>query len=116
MFRRPRELTMAEPAVIEIRERGRPARRVVLSRPLLMGRECVGENLADDEVSRQHLRLVPSPIALSVVDLGSSNGTTVNGVALSGRGTLSAGDVIRLRRSAGIALRAPAAAETGPKA
>src|SRR3984893_6053128 len=107
---------MADPPLIEIRERGRPARRVILSRPLLMGRECTGENLADDEVSRQHLRLVPSPTALSVVDLGSRNGTTINGVVLSGRGTLAAGDVIRLGRTEVIVLRAPATAEPGPKA
>jgi nitrite reductase (NADH) large subunit len=107
---------MADPPLIEIRERGRPARRVMLSRPLLMGRECTGENLADDEVSRQHLRLVPSPTALSVVDLGSRNGTTINGVVLSGRGTLAAGDVIRLGRTEVIVLRAPATGEPGPKA
>ena len=100
---------MAEPALIEIREWRRPPRRVVLSRPLLMGRECAGENLADDEVSRQHLRLVPSPIALSVVDLDSRNGTTVNGVTLSGRSTLTAGDVVRLGRTEIIVLRAPGA-------
>ena len=101
--------------MIEIREQGRAARRVVLSRALLMGRECEGENLADDQVSRQHLRLVPSPIALSVVDLGSSNGTTVNGVALSGRGTLSAGDVIRLGRTEIVVLHAPGAEQPAPK-
>ena len=98
---------MAEPPVIEVREWGRPARRLTLSRPLLFGRECDGINLADSEVSRRHLRLVPSPTALSVVDLGSSNGSTVNGVALSGRGTLSTGDVIRLGRTEIIVLNAP---------
>lgn len=98
---------MAEPPVIEVREWGRPARRVTLSRPLLFGRECDGVNLADGEVSRRHLRLVPSPTALSVVDLGSSNGSTVNGVALTGRGTLSTGDVIRLGRTEIIVLHAP---------
>jgi nitrite reductase (NADH) large subunit len=109
---------MADPAVIEIREWRRPPRRITLTRPLLMGRECEGENLADDEVSREHLRLVPSPTALSVVDLGSRNGTTVNGVTLSGRGTLTAGDVVRLGRTEIIVLRAPAKAqaEQAPKA
>ena len=102
---------MAVPPVIEIREWGRPPRRLTLSRPLLMGRECAGENVADDEVSRQHLRLVPSPTALSVVDLDSRNGTTVNGVALMGRGTLSVGDVVRLGRTELIVLSAPAAVE-----
>src|SRR6201993_3969718 len=107
---------MADPPLIEIREWGRPARRVMLSRPVIMGRECAGENLADDEVSRQHLRLVPSPTALSVVDLDSRNGTTVNGVPLSGRGTLAAGDVIRLGRTEVIVLSAPATEQPGPKA
>jgi nitrite reductase (NADH) large subunit len=100
---------MADPPLIEIREWGRPARRVQLPRPLLMGRECDGVNLADDEVSRQHLRLVPSPTALSVVDLGSRNGTTVNGVPLGGRASLAAGDVVRLGRTEVIVLRAPRA-------
>src|ERR1700757_2196009 len=104
----PRELTMADPPVIEIREWGRRARRVTLGRPVVMGRECAGENLDDEEVSREHLRLVPSPTALSVVDLGSRNGTTVNGVTLSGRGTLTTGDVVRLGRTEIIVLRAPA--------
>lgn len=100
---------MADPPMIEIREWGRPARRLQLFRPLLMGRECPGENLDDSEVSRQHLRLVPSPTALSVVDLGSRNGTTVNGVPLTGRGVLTAGDVVRLGRTEVIVLRAPRA-------
>ena len=98
---------MAQAPLIEIREPGRPPRRVVLSRPLVVGRECPGENVVDSEVSRQHLRLVPSPTALSVVDLGSRNGTTLNGVALTGRGALSRGDVVRLGRSEIIVLSIP---------
>ncbi len=105
---------MADPPLIEIREWRRPARRVTLSRTLLMGRECLGENLADDEVSRQHLRFVPSPTALSVVDLGSRNGTTVNGVTLTGRIALAEGDVVRLGRTEIIVLRAPAAGQPVP--
>ncbi|MDT5366754.1 MAG: nitrite reductase large subunit, partial [Mycobacterium sp.] len=66
---------MARAPLIEIREWGRPPRQMVLNRPLVIGRECDGENIADTEVSRQHLRLVPSPTALSVVDLDSRNGT-----------------------------------------
>src|SRR5246127_2772804 len=98
---------MANPPVIEVREWGCPARRVVLSRPLVIGRECAGGNVADDEVSREHLRLVPSPTALSVVDLGSRNGTTLNGVALTGRAALTSGDVVRLGRSEIIVLSMP---------
>ncbi len=90
---------MAEPPVIEIREPGRPIRRVVLDRAIEVGRDCDGENLQDDGVSRRHLKLVPSPVSLSVVDLGSRNGTQVNGVPLDGRATLETGDVIRLGRT-----------------
>ncbi len=98
---------MAGPPLIEIREWGRPARRLVLSRPIVVGRDCTGTILADERVSRQHLRLVPSPTALSVVDLGSRNGTTVNGVALTRRVALVPGDVVRLGRSEIIVLHTP---------
>jgi nitrite reductase (NADH) large subunit len=92
-------MTTATPPHIEIREWGRPARRLVLNRPIVIGRDSVDETLADEDVSRRHVRLVPSPTALSIVDLGSRNGTTVNGTALTGRGALAPGDVVRLGRS-----------------
>ncbi|MGH3259590.1 MAG: hypothetical protein ACRDOU_30020 [Streptosporangiaceae bacterium] len=38
---------MAEPAVIQIREPGREARRVVVDRAVELGRECEGELVAD---------------------------------------------------------------------
>lgn len=84
---------------IEIREWGRPTRRRTLIDPLEFGRDCDGEVLDDTEVSRRHLRLVSSPTALSVVDLGSRNGTTVNGIPLTGRASLRTGDVVRIGRS-----------------
>lgn len=91
-------MTMTDSPSIEIREWGRPPRRVPLNRPIVVGREA-DETVSDDGVSRQHLRLVPSPTALSVVDLGSRNGTTVNGVALTGRAALQPGDVMRIGRT-----------------
>lgn len=106
---------MAGPPLIEIREWGRPARRRVLDRPIAVGRDCDGEIVADAEVSRRHLRLVPSPTALSVVDLGSRNGTTVNGVALTGRGALTPGDVVRLGRTEIIVLHTPTVDPRGPE-
>ena len=87
---------MAGAPIIEIREPGRPVRRVTLERAIEVGRECDGEVLADEGVSRRHLRLVPSPVALSVVDLGSRNGTLVNGVPITGRVVLEPGAVVRL--------------------
>lgn len=87
---------MAGSPIIEIREPGRQVRRVVVDRAIEVGRECDGEVLSDEGVSRRHLRLVPSPVALSVVDLGSRNGTLVDGVPVTGRVTLRPGAVVRL--------------------
>jgi len=48
------------------------------------------------EVSRQHARLTRRGTAVVLEDLGSTNGTFVNGVRLSAPHTLSNGDVIGL--------------------
>lgn len=93
--------------LVEIRDWGRPPRRISLDAPLTVGRDCDGHNLNDHEVSRAHVRLVPSPTALSVVDLGSRNGTTLNGVALTARASLAAGDVLRLGHSEIIVVAVP---------
>ena len=82
--------------VIEIRPPGQPVRRLALDRAIEVGRECNGEVLSDPSVSRVHLKLTPSPTALSVVDLGSRNGTLLNGNPLTGRAVLEPGDIIRL--------------------
>jgi len=74
-----------------------------------LARDCDGEVLADEGVSRRHLKLLPSPLGLSVVDLGSRNGTLVNGAALEGRVMLEHGDVVRLGRTE-IVVLAPATA------
>ena len=100
---------MAEPTVIEIREPGQTVRRLVVDRAIEVGRECDGENLSDPGVSRRHLKLVPSPTSLSVVDLGSRNGTLVNGNPLSGRATLSAGDIVRIGGTEIVVISRPAA-------
>jgi nitrite reductase (NADH) large subunit len=91
---------MAGTPIIEIREPGRPPRRMQVERAIEFGRQPAGDGqtvvLADLAVSRRHLRLVPSPVALSMVDLGSANGTTVNGVRVTGRVALEPGTVVRL--------------------
>jgi NADPH-dependent 2,4-dienoyl-CoA reductase/sulfur reductase-like enzyme/ferredoxin len=87
---------MAGPPIIEIREPGKPVRRVIVDRAIEVGRDCDGEVVSDTGVSRRHLRLVPSPVALSVIDLDSRNGTLVNGVAITGRTVLEPGAIVRL--------------------
>ena len=47
---------------------------------------------ADSNVSREHAQLVISPDGWSIVDLGSTNGTKVNGVKIAARKLLKTGD------------------------
>lgn len=60
------------------------------------------------EVSRQHARLVRQGTAMVVEDLGSTNGTFVNGVRLSAPHTLSNGDVIGLGDAVNLTYYGPA--------
>jgi hypothetical protein len=86
-----------EGIVVEIREPGRKPRRVPVNAPIEVGRGCKGVLIADDAASRRHLTLTPGPEGLFVTDLGSSNGTYVNGAQLSGRPRLiKPGDVVRV--------------------
>ncbi|WP_321472964.1 SpoIIE family protein phosphatase [uncultured Paludibaculum sp.] len=52
----------------------------------------------DDSLSRHHLLFEPSRDQWSVTDLGSKNGTFVNGVRVTGRHPLHPGDVISAGR------------------
>lgn len=103
---------MPSHSVIEIRDWGRPPRRVNLQGPLVIGREGPGINLADAEVSRRHLRLIPGPGSLSAVDLGSSNGTTLNGRPLDGTVALSSGDRLQVGQSEIVIVAAPQSNKT----
>ena len=71
----------APDAVIEVREPGKSARRVsVTGAPMRIGRapECELV-LKDNQVSRRHARLQARGGVLVLTDLGSTNGTRVNG-------------------------------------
>ena len=61
---------------------------------LEIGREDADLVVADPAVSRRHARLEALPDGLAVTDLGSSNGTQVNGVRISGTVRLQPGDVV----------------------
>jgi nitrite reductase (NADH) large subunit len=86
-----------EGVVVEIREPGRKPRRVPVTAAVEVGRGCKGVLINDDSASRRHIVLTPGPDGLYVTDLGSSNGTYVNGSPLTGRPRLiAAGDVVRV--------------------
>ncbi|MCZ7627602.1 MAG: FHA domain-containing protein [Microthrixaceae bacterium] len=51
--------------------------------------------LADPNVSRRHAEVVPAGSGFAVADLGSTNGTSVNGTKISGSRQLVDGDEVR---------------------
>jgi hypothetical protein len=65
---------------------------------LIVGRERGSVDLVLDDpgVSRRHARVVPDNGGVIVEDLGSSNGTFVNGQRISGPVELGAGDEVRV--------------------
>jgi pSer/pThr/pTyr-binding forkhead associated (FHA) protein len=69
---------------------------------LVIGRRTAGAGrLADDrEISRSHARIALDANGLCTIeDLGSTNGTFINGLRISAAQTLSVGDTIKLGAS-----------------
>ena len=64
-------------------------------RPVTIGRmsECTVP-LNDQNVSRRHAEIRPGPGAYVVNDLGSTNGTMVNGTRIAAEQRLSDGDIL----------------------
>src|SRR5215212_5159867 len=67
--------------------------------PALVGRESRQLPLTDNTVSRRHAELVPTEGTWVLKDLGSSNGSYVNGARVTNRYTLKLGDQIRVGRT-----------------
>lgn len=63
-------------------------------------------------VSRRHARLMQEGDGYAIEDLGSSNGTFLNGEKLSGKKSLKAGDQIRLGQAVHLLYTAPVTEET----
>lgn len=71
--------------------------RVPLDGPLVIGRGPDADvRIGDEFVSARHALVAPTRDGALVEDLGSTNGTLLNGRPLSGQAALSAGDVIGL--------------------
>ncbi len=80
--------------------RGEPYERRLDADTVVVGRgEGCDLVLADAFLSRRHARLQRDGDGWAIEDLGSRNGTRVNGQALSGRRPLLAGDVVELSAS-----------------
>jgi DNA-binding winged helix-turn-helix (wHTH) protein len=71
--------------------------RWMLERALILGREPGCDILiADRQVSRWHARLTPTPEGTLLEDLGSKNGTFLNGAAVTEPVYVQDGDVIQV--------------------
>jgi hypothetical protein len=64
--------------------------------PVEVGRDCSGLLLTDPLVSRRHLELRRIGTAVQIVELGSTNGTLVDGMPLTGSHWLSDGEIVGL--------------------
>jgi hypothetical protein len=105
----------APEVVIEVREPGRAPRRVPLSgAPVRIGRGSECELvLRDSRASRRHARLHARNGVLVLTDLGSTNGTRVNGHRVTEL-VLGAGDRILIGETSLVVEAAPAEAVARP--
>lgn len=82
-----------------------------------LGRDVTNDIVINDrEVSRHHMRITRSPGGFTIEDLGSTNGTFVNGKRLSGVSPMANGDIIGLGETVTLAfeLMRPPSAAPGP--
>ncbi len=83
--------------------------------PIEIGRDCTGVLLTDAQISRRHVELRRSGDDVIVVDLGSTNGSRVDDVPLTGPHRLVPGEVLRIGASTVTILdQGRGAAQTNP--
>ncbi len=86
-------ITEGKLAVI-VRSPGRTPLHLGISEPLEIGRECTGLLLDDPLISRRHLELHLDGGRVMVSDLGTTNGSTINGRPLTTACALGVVDVV----------------------
>jgi hypothetical protein len=87
---------------------------ILIEDELLIGRhgEGAGRLADDDEISRLHARMtLDSSGSFAIEDLGSTNGTFVNGLRITGPQALSEGDTIELGQTKLVVRDLPSAGE-----
>ena len=81
-----------------------------------LGRDITNDIVINDpEVSRHHMRLTRGAGGFTVEDLGSTNGTFVNGQRLTGARPLRPGDMVGLGETVTLAYEMSAVARPAPK-
>ena len=72
---------------------------IEIDRDLVLGREDADIEIEDSAVSRRHALLRPVEGTLEIEDLGSTNGTYVNGMKIDSPTTLQPGDFVNIGQS-----------------
>jgi class 3 adenylate cyclase len=88
---------MPEDALLAVLDGVEGGREIRVAGRLTLGRgDDAGVRIDDPEISRAHAVVSPTAQGLEVQDLGSLNGTWVNGERISGVTPLARGDVIKI--------------------
>lgn len=86
------------PALV-VKEGPLAGRRIEVDSELVVGREDAGLTIEDEEISRRHATIRLRDGSLEIEDLGSTNGTHVNGSRISEPTRLSGGDSVKLGKT-----------------
>lgn len=92
------QLLASAPSVI-VTEPGRTPLTLIVLEPLEIGRDCGGLILLDPGISRRHLLVESNGGTVLVSDLGSLNGSAVDGRPLGSPHPLAAGEIVRFGSS-----------------
>jgi class 3 adenylate cyclase len=98
--------SVVDVSIVVIRQAGRTPLHLAVLEPIEVGRDCAGVLLTDLQISRRHVVLEPVEGGVTVRDLGSMNGTLVDGRRLEVAHRLVSGQSIRIGDSS-IELLAP---------
>jgi pSer/pThr/pTyr-binding forkhead associated (FHA) protein len=91
-------VSVARMPFLIVRSGPRAGERIELVAELVVGRENADVTVSDEEVSRRHLAVRPHEDGVELEDLGSTNGTFVDGERV-GTGELRDGSTITVGRS-----------------
>jgi serine protease Do len=92
---RPTVLNVAMPALVAL-DGDAAGQRFPIDAETVIGRHRADVTLDDAKVSRRHAVVRPVGHGLEIEDVGSANGTSVNGVAVHGSQALADGDVVQV--------------------
>jgi pSer/pThr/pTyr-binding forkhead associated (FHA) protein len=84
---------------VQVIEPGKPARVLAIGEEVEVGRDCDGIVLDDPTASRRHVRLQPTDAGVVVTDLGSANGTLVDGSIITEAVVVGVGTRVQVGQS-----------------